>query len=314
MVVEWHIDSNVRSEVFHCPPSSVAITAMAMARLEAKWHLFVGTDDGIVHVFEKKYHYKMACSIAGQHAFDEPILEMAANDAGSRLMVADCGTMKLFDIQRLHEEARDYLLMREWRPHCGCITALLHVPGFDVFCSASDNGELVLWDLEGLRIGQFGRRSHSEWNLLSPQHEDGTVDSADSAPTTTLPQSTGKRPAGDGDDDGDAAKSNENAASRSNRKSYFDDHSIYRPKLISSVVTESMNRTLFADRRTKEPEPVEKSHFELSLEKMVVDLVNPAKKRKRAYMNRRLSTVSKRSSISTVSSNSKTLTYRSATK
>jgi len=324
MIVEWHIDSNVRSEVFHCPAFSVAITAMAMAKLEGKWHLFVGTDEGIVHIFQKRYHYKLVCSISEQHTFKEAILEMAANDAGSRLMIADCVTMKLFDIQNLHkEDDHDYLLMKEWKPHSGCITSLLYIPGFDVFSSASDNGELVLWNLEGVCVGQFGR-SDSEWNL---SHSDSMRKSSKTASAAQL-DSTGDPE--DVVDENGKERDRENvldgdSTKRTKRKSYFDDHSIYRPKLISSVVTESMNRTLFGDRHVKETVIKEKSKFEESLDKLVGDLMNPAKKRKRNYMNRRLSTVSKRSSItsnfsvmskrsSTLSSNSKSFIYRSGMK
>merc|ERR1712013_223283 len=294
MIVEWHIDSNVKSEVFHCPPESVSITTMRITELRnGQWHLFVGTEEGVVHVYEKKYHFVRVASML-ETQLKESVLEMAINATATRLMVADVdATMFLVDISALHKPDKDWLLMKEWRPHSGCTTSLLYVAGFDVFCSAADNGELVLWSADGMRLGQFGQTA--KWTLFGA-HSSAT-------------EATNKSDAKKKDSDSEAKREsqrNSKVVVKSKRKSYFDEHSIYRPKLINSVVTESMARTLLEDRNPKEVEvQPDKTPFEQSLEKLVVDLMKP--KKRRNHLNRRsscLSAYSKRSS--TLSNFSKT--------
>ena len=293
-IIEWHIDSNVKSQIFRCPSPFISVTTMEITQLKpnGSWFLFVGTEGGILHIFEKTYHFDFVTTIkSDEYCFKEAILSIAVNETGTRLMIADCDiTMKLFDISNLYKKLKPinscYILMKEWKPHKnGCNTNLLYIPGFNVFCSSSDNGELILWNQDGMFVGQFGQ--HNKWRLFTNNGSKTKLN--DNINNKGNIQNEMKNDDDNELENNDKVKSSTNSKDKaierkSKRRSYFDDHTIYRPKFIKSVVTESIARTLLEDRTTAkenvENNKADKTAFEQSLDRLMVSLMKPKKKKR----------------------------------
>ena len=56
-------DSNIKSETFYCPAPYTSITEMEITQLSNLCFLFVGTEEGVIHIFEKQLNFKFVNSI-----------------------------------------------------------------------------------------------------------------------------------------------------------------------------------------------------------------------------------------------------------
>jgi len=295
LLVECHIDSNVKTQTWQCPKPFVCITCLCITRTENEnenercWYLIVGTEHGVVHIFCKnealgnQFVLQMSISQA-EHTFSEAILSIAINrPRNHRLMVVDCdGAMKVFDVSNICSESvprsDDIILMRAFKTsNHSCFTSLLYIAHFNVFCTASDNGQLLLWSVDGIMLAQFGRTM--SWNLFASTIYSGLQRK------TRKENGTGNQLAGN---------SNETDTNETNqlqtRKSYFDDHSIHRPKFINTIIAESIQRTLeHNEHKQKRKKDVNanarKTLLEEKLDKMVIDLVKPKKRKRKTFVS-----------------------------